>query len=49
VRLASHGDLKGLIILITAEFAPGHRNPLPLMAETIGSLIACEPPGQGQT
>jgi hypothetical protein len=33
VHGASHGDLKGLIILIAAGFAPRHRDLLPLIAE----------------
>jgi hypothetical protein len=43
VRFASRRDLKGLIVLVAAGFAPRHSDLLPLMAETFDVLIACHP------
>jgi hypothetical protein len=43
VRFASRRDLKGLIVLVAAGFAPRHSDLLPLMAETFDVLIACPP------
>jgi hypothetical protein len=37
MRVTGLGDLKGFIVLVAAGFTACHRNPLPLMVETLRS------------